>query len=290
MSKISPLTTGLIEDKPETAVTVLADMNPDDAASFLQTLTTRHAVSVLSRTSAWLSSDLIPKMSTVSGAAILADLEYQTTASIMRVVSDADRQRLLDALPKRLREDLLSTLTYPLDTVGAKMSTAIVVLKSDRTVAEAVAELRRIKRSRTGLVFVVDDARRLLGVANAGDLLQLPNESALSAVIDRTVVAIPARARLETVRSRADWDEYAQLPVVNRKKMVIGALSRKVFRQSGPAGEPQSKVVKSRPILGSMAGTFLASVVGLLQVLTDAEIKVHTSDEEPPQPDTGGTA
>lgn len=280
MSKISTLTISLIEDRPETAARGMGEVNPDDAADFLESLPTRHAVTVLSRSSASLASDLIPQMETASGAAILNGLDYQTTVSIMRMLDEADREKMLSALPKRLRNDLESTLSYPVGTVGAKMTTSIVIMKKHQTVADAIAELRRVKRSRTGIAFVVDSSRKLLGVISAGDLVQLPNESVLSAVMDISVVPISARSRLETVRSLSAWDDYAQLPVVSRKKLLIGALSRKTFRQAEATEPSLQDNLGSQSILASVASSFLASAMELLHVLTDAETNVRKPEDQ----------
>lgn len=281
MSKVSPLTIELIEKHPNTALKVLAALNPSDAAAFLETLPTRHAMSLMSNISAWSASTLISEMTPVSGAAILSELDYQTTASIMRVMQVADRGPFLSALPNKLNRDLVSTLTYPEDSVGANMSTNIVVMAADQTVADAFAELRQIKRTKTGVVFVVDDSRIILGIANADELLRRPNESRLSEVIDTSVVPISARARLSTVKSLPAWDDYAHLPVVNRQKILIGALARRTFRQPIVQTSPDPTETQAPTILTSVASAFFNSSVGLAQVLIDFEVKSEAAIDKP---------
>ena len=86
MSKVSPLTIELIERRPQTAVKVLANMDASDVADFFEALPTRYAVALISKVSAWSAAALICEMTPVSGAAILSELDYQGTASIMRVL------------------------------------------------------------------------------------------------------------------------------------------------------------------------------------------------------------
>lgn len=286
MSSVSPLTVGLIEDHPLTAVRALAAMDPDDAAVFCETLPTRHAAAVFSKMSAWSASTLIPQMTPESGAAIIAELDYQTAVSIVRVTPEASRKKLLSALPKQLSRDLTSTLTYPADTVGAKMSTTIVVMAADQTVGDAVAELRQIKRAKTGVAFVVDETRKLLGVVNAYELLQRPNNSPLSEVVDRSVRPLSARARLSTVESFAAWDDYAHMPVVNRQNILIGALARGKFRQPTVQTELDVAQVRTPSILASVASAFFAGGVGLARILTDVEVR----PDAPVQTGSRGTA
>lgn len=280
MSEVSPLTIELIERRPLTAVKVLAEMNASDAASFFEALPTRYAVSLVSKVSAWSASTLISEMTRVSGAAVLSELDYQTTASIMRVMAAADREEMLSALPKQLSRDLASTLTYPTDTVGAKMSTSIVVMTMDQSVGEAFSELRLIKRTKTGVAYIVDESRRLLGIVTADELLSLSNETRLGTVMEKSVAPISARARLSTVRSLPVWDDYAHVPVVNRQSILIGALARRSLRQL-IVDRPASPTQPQPPtIIASVASAFFNSSVGLAQVLIDVEVTSKNSINE----------
>ncbi|MGJ8530232.1 magnesium transporter MgtE N-terminal domain-containing protein [Maritalea sp.] len=277
MINVSPLTIELIERRPQTAVKVLADMDASDVAAFFEALPTRYAVALISMISAWSAAALISEMTPVSGAAILSELDYQTSASIMRVLPAASQKELLLALPKKLSGDLKSTLTYPDDTVGAKMATSVVIMTANQTVGEAFAELRQIKRTKTGVAYVVDDKRKLLGVVTADELFRLSNERLLGDVMETSVAPISARARLSTIRSLPAWDDYAHLPVVNRQKILVGALARRTLRQKTAEGPILATQPQSQSILSSIASAFISSSVGLAQVLVDFDVSIETT-------------
>lgn len=277
MSMVSPLTIELIEKRPLTALKALSTMSVSDSADFFEVLPTRYAVSLMSQISAWSAASFITEMTPVSGGAILSGLDYQNTASILRVVPDASRKQLLAALPKKLSSDLVSTLTYPADTVGAKMSTNIIVMASDQTVREAVSEFRQIKRTKTGVAYVVDGSRKLLGIVNAHELLQLSKDSKLGKVVDTSILSISARARLSAVKSMPAWDDYAYLPVVNRQNILIGALSRSIFKQSVTEKPLDTIRTNSPMILSSVASAFFTSSIQLAQLLVDGEATSNAS-------------
>jgi Mg/Co/Ni transporter MgtE len=276
MSKLSPLMIEYIDKRPLSAVKVLSEMDAGDVADFFEVLPTQQAVSLLSRISAWSASSLIAEMSSAAGAAILSKLDYETTASIMRVLSEESRSALLDALPRKLRRDLIVTLTYPTNTVGAKMSVNIVVMVGEQTVGDAFSALRRIKSTRSGVGFVVDESQRLLGAVSAEELLQLPNESRLSDVMDRLVRPLSARASLSSVKSLAAWDDYPHLPVVDRKKILIGALARRTLRKR--VVDTSTDPVQRPSLLASVAGAFFHSSVELSRIFIDLE---HATDAMP---------
>lgn len=270
MTTVSPLSIELIEKRPLTAVKVLEGMEPSDVAQFFEALPTRIAVALVSKVSVLSAATLLDEMTPVSAAAILSDLDYQTTASILRVEPDAAQKKLLSALPKKLCADLKSTLSFPADTVGAKMSTIIVIMFADQSIGEAFAQLRQIKRTKTGIVYIADAARKLIGLVTAEDLLRLSNESRLGDVMETSVPTISARSRLSAVKSLQAWDDYTHLPVVNRQKILIGALARRTFRQK--IVDKRRSPAQSHSILSSLASAFLGSSVGLVQVLTDVEV------------------
>ncbi|CAN0460288.1 unnamed protein product, partial [Ectocarpus fasciculatus] len=143
------------------------------------------------------------------------------------------------------------------------MLTNIVIMAADQTSADALAELRQKKRAKTGVAYVVDGSRKLLGIVSAGELLQSPNEALLSEAIDRSITPISARARLSTVKSLPTWNDYEQMPVVNRQKILIGALHRRVFRQPAEKDARDKADDQIPSIFTAVASAFATSAVGL---------------------------
>lgn len=271
MNKASALTLALIEKRPMTAAKSLESMAPSDAAAFVQVLPIAQSVSVISSMSAWRASTILSALHPKKGATILAQMEYQGAASLLRLVPEDERRSQLDALPRKLRRKLSSTLAYAADTVGANMSVMIVSIDAKQTVADALAELRLLQRARTGVAFVVDDDRHLRGVVSASELLQSPGGARLRDVMDRSVPLLSARARLASVSGLPAWDDYPQLPVVNREKQVIGALSRKIALRKTVEATPQTAAAEQSSILASIAYAFASSVLGLGELLADAD-------------------
>lgn len=290
MSKVSQLTIELIEKRPLTAVKVLAALDASDVADFFEVLPTRYAVTLISKISAWSAATLICEMTPVSSCAVLSELDYQVTASIMRVMPDANTKKLLLALPKKLSGELTSTLNYPADTVGAKMSSSLVIMTTDQTVGEAFSELRQIKSTKTGVVYIVDGSRKLLGIVTADELFRLPNDSHLGDVMEKSVAPISARARLSSVKSLNAWDDYAHLPVVDRQKILIGSLARRSFTQKITERANDLVQTQSPSILSSVASAFFSSSVELAQVLIDDEIAPTTTGKYTSTSELGKTS
>lgn len=272
MAERSALTLAFIEQKPLTAGRVLAAMEPDDAAAFLDPVPTRYTAIALSAMGAWPASSVIGRMEAASAAAALQGLAYQDAAAILRITPVEDRPQLLGALPGKLKRDFEMSLSFPEDTVGAHMTTAIMTLTRDHTIADAIDLVSRSPASTVEVVFIVDDEKKFIGAVSAPALLRSRKASVLGEVMDISVARISARSRLNTLVNLDAWDDYAELPVVSRQRHVIGALSRRT------AHTAQGRRLSGRPAPQSSAAlslmeAFLASALGLSELLADASIK-----------------
>lgn len=273
MSNPHPLTVGLVQRKPETAAKVVAQMEPSRAASILEVLPAALAASIFANMSTISAAAIVQGLQPTNAAAILSELNYQEMAAITRLVSDEARASLLEALPKKLSRDLRMTLNYPADTVGAKMNVLVVTVGASSSVAETLSELRKIKRSVSGVAFVVDETRRFLGAMHASDLLHLPQETPVAKVMDRSLTQIAARSRLTAVQTLRAWDDFTQLPVVDRRGRVVGALSRRaaVRARSNVDSISSDNENKETSVLAAIAGAFVASAVGVGELLLDID-------------------
>jgi magnesium transporter len=270
MASSTPLTIAYIEKRPLSAARALDTMDPGDAAAFLETIPTRFAARALSRMGTSPASSLLIRMNATGAAAALKELGYQDAAAILRLTPAEARPALLDELPEKLRRDFEASLSFPEDTVGANMTTAIMTLSSNHTIADALAQIRRSPRMDADTVFVIDDSRMLAGAVTAAQLLRYPENSALGGLMDTNAVSLSARARLSSVTDLEAWDECSFLPVISRQKQVIGALSRRTMRQAAEYRPPRDGVERTS-IVVSLAEAYFASAVALSQLLAGVD-------------------
>lgn len=265
MASSRSLILAFIEKRPGAAARVLTAMDADDAAALIQDIPVRFATRVLTRMGAWPVCGLLTRMDIHRAAATLGGFSHQNAAALLRLMDPDDRNRLLGELPAPLQRDLKVTLSYPLDTVGANMTTAILTQRIDHTVADARDHIRRATRADAGCVIVVDEDHRLAGLLAPVTLLRSTGNTLLTEVMDTEVEPIPARALLATARDLNGWDRYASLPVVSRHKHVIGTLGRAALRPAEAAGTfPQKAAVAGLP--AALADAFVGYLAGLARL------------------------
>ncbi len=281
MVKHSPLTLAFLDQKPAAAGRELATMAVDEAAVFLDAVPTRFAAPALAAMGPWSAASVASKMSPVSAAASLRAIDYRDASAILRIIPRSDRARILGELPEKLQRDLETSLTFPDDTVGAHMTTAILTLTEQHNVADAIELMRKPKKSKADIVFIVDGERKFAGAVAASDLLRHPRETPLGEIMDRGVIPISARATLASCGDLSSWNTCMVLPVLSRQKLVIGALPRKAVTHTENRKRP-SAVEPIRSIPLSILDAYLVSVFGLVRLMAGGEQFLSTLKERRP--------
>jgi len=270
MTNPSALTISFLEQRPSTAAQTLAEMDSNDAAAFLDSIPPRIAVRSFAHMNSWSASGLIKDMNAPSAAAVLQELDYPAAAAILRLVDEAERSALLKLLPEKLRRDLKTSLSFPDDTVGAQMTTAVLSLTKDETAAVAIALLRKSSSADPEPIFLVDEEKRLIGTVSPIGLLKSSASTLLIDIAERKIASLSARARVSSIARHSAWENQSYLPVLSRKKQLIGALSRAAVRE---LGRPQMLTEESDSvsIFAAMAGAFYESAVGLGRLVADVD-------------------
>ncbi|MVW73105.1 magnesium transporter [Bordetella sp. 15P40C-2] len=148
-------------------------------------------------------------------------------ADLFNRLSEEAKQKLLPALAKVERDDILKLASYPEGTVGSVTNSDYVYVSPDMSVAEALAHVRATAPNKETIyvIYVVDSEQRLCGTVSLRELV-LADEKAL---ISATMRAEPVFARAEWPREQAaemirDYDLLA-LPVINGGERMIGIVT-----------------------------------------------------------------
>lgn len=269
MSKASSLPLSFLEKRPFSAAQTLAEMPRGDAAGYLDSIPSRYVVLALGQMGQWASSSIMTLMVPASAASALREMDQISAAATLRLLDKAKRAELLDLMPERRRRELEAALGFPDDAVGAHMQTAIITVPQDATLAAAIAAFKGAPEIDANLIYIVDPSRELLGVAKANTLLAASGQARVIDIADPEIEAVSSRSRVEAVGSLSAWDEYSELPVLNRRKQLIGAITRKDLRRAiGLSGRETSE--GSFSIVGGIAEAFITSALGIGAMLTDA--------------------
>ena len=275
------------------AMALLESLQPADKADLVEGLTDADQVALLSQMLPADSADVLEEMEDEDAAAVAELLHVADLAGILNemeadeaadVLGDLSPERAAEAL--RVMEEpegVIPLLQYPDDTAGGLMTPAVVTLRRDWRVQEALDELRRVepRADSTYYLFVTDRVGILQGVVGLRSLVAAFPETTIEAVMDTNVVSVPVTADQEDCARTLSRYGLLALPVVDELGRLVGVITaddlievaedeatEDMYRMVGISGEERvfgplrSAVLKRLPWLAiNMVTLFIAITV-----------------------------
>jgi magnesium transporter len=155
---------------------------------------------------------------------LVATLDDDAAADLIGDLAPDEQARVLAALPRDEASELRELLQYPEDSAGGLMSTDVVVVRDDATVAEAMESTREQARAVAQFytVFVTDREGRLCGTLPFRVLITADSDAVVGALVRPTVAAVrPESDQEEVARLLARYNLVA-LPVVDGSGRLLG--------------------------------------------------------------------
>ena len=217
----------------------LKRMHPSDLADLLEELGRRERQELLDALDPQVAADALEEMHAEElgallreappeqAAALVAGMEPDEAVDALRDLNEEDRTELLEAMPAEDAERLNSLLEFPEGTAGGLMTTLMVTVQGDLTVAQVREQLRDYadRRSDIDAVLVVDDDGSLIDDVSLFELLLAGPDVRLDSLIGPPwPVVVDATAPLRDVVECLIENRSSSLVVVDDTGRPIGRI------------------------------------------------------------------
>ncbi|MBS0015676.1 MAG: magnesium transporter [Arthrospira sp. SH-MAG29] len=230
----------LLEDRNwEGAKTLLLPVQPVDIAEAIDGLPKAMQLTAFRLLSKQEAVEVYEHFSTDVQQSLIEEFRDSELLEIVNSMAPDDRAGLFDELPPRLVRRVLAQLSaeerqatsqllgYQAGTAGRLMTPEYIALRYNLTIKEASDRIRQLARDRevSYYVYVVDEQRRLMGVASLRDLLLADLEQFLGDIINPDVVFAQTDTDQEEVARSIQRYDLVALPVVDRDHTLVGVVT-----------------------------------------------------------------
>lgn len=211
---------------------IIEDLELEDAVTIVRSLPADRAADVVERLPTEIQIAVLGAIGHVDAAEILVEVDPDDRVDLVQELDESQRESVLAALEERepeIAEEVRELVGYDPETAGGLMTTELVQLGPETTVAEAIAEIRRLsdedEAETVYYVYVVGYGGRLLGVVSLRDLILAKPGATLSQIMKEKVITVHPGDHQEEVANLMARYDFTALPVVDDHGVLLGLVT-----------------------------------------------------------------
>lgn len=160
-------------------------------------------------------------------AAVLSELYVDDTADLLEEMPATVVKRLLRVVSPSERQTLNRILQYPENSAGSVLTTEVVDLKADMTVAAALRYIRAYGPDKETIYtcYVTDADRRLIGSLSVKDLLLARETDTIRDLMTVNPLSVVTAEQQETVAALFARYDLIALPVTDSEGRLVGIIT-----------------------------------------------------------------
>lgn len=212
---------------PSDLVEALDVLNTKDAASLLLTLAPLARAELFAHFPGKRQDALLRAMPREAVVMLFEHMPSDDRADLYNRLGEEAKQKLLPALAKVERDDILNLAAYPEGTAGSATTSDYVHVSPDMTVAEALAHVRATAPDKETIysIYVLDQDHRLNGTVSLRDLVLADASTSIGAIMRRDPVFARAQWPREQAAELIRHYDLLALPVTNGGERMIGIVT-----------------------------------------------------------------
>ncbi len=218
---------------------LLSEMNEVDIAMFMDRVKLNRVTTIFRTLPKDLAADVFPSLSPDIQERIVKDISDTELKEVIDELFVDDAVDLLEELPAYLvkrvltnaapdhRAQLNQFLQYPENSAGSIMTAEFVDLHSNMTVKDAFLRIRRtgIDKETVYTCYVIDEARRLLGVVPVRSLLLSDEDTPLTKIMETDIISVTTTDDQEEVARTFSKYGFMTIPVVDNENRLVGIVT-----------------------------------------------------------------
>lgn len=203
----------------------LQRMDLEEAQGVLLALPRRVAAASLAEMEFEKAEELLDSLRDDALRDLLLELPHNESTDLLGLLTPERQRILIDRLPPVHADAIRGLLSYSEDSAGGIMTDRFIALQGDQTVQQCMEMLRQrglSERDDVSYLYVVDKAKKLLGVVPIRQLVFAQPQQLISDIMRREVAFVRAEDDQEEIARRFEHYHYLGLPVLDRHGRLVG--------------------------------------------------------------------
>ena len=213
----APDLAAVFEDLPAEKLPVLFRLCPKDLAA-----------DVFAELTPATQQQLIDGLTDTELKAVVDELFVDDATDLVEEMPANVVKRILAQADPATRRMINELLKYPEDSAGGVMTTELMALRPDMTVAQAMDAIRKngFDKETINNCYVTDSSRRLVGVVSLRALVLAKNtEEPIEDLMDSNVVSVSTTTDQEDVSKLFEKYGFLAIPVVDAENRLVGIVT-----------------------------------------------------------------
>ncbi|QXT36374.1 magnesium transporter [Sphingomonas sanguinis] len=209
-------------------VDTLQSLSVEEAADALTQMPDARAVAVLDSPELRSAADILAHLTPARAAALLSQMAEDRAADVLTDMDEDDALAIRAELPAPVVASIDTLLRWPPDSAGGMMTTEYVASAADATVAEVLAHIRTVERSRETVysVFLLEPQGRLVATVSLRQLIAAePTSRAIDLARGHDPITVAPSTDREEVAHLIRRHDLLALPVVDEQGRPMGIVT-----------------------------------------------------------------
>lgn len=261
------LTYEYLRRHPDDAARVLERLPVEAVAELIRDLPARLSAPVMGAMLPYAAGRCLARLPAATAGALIAQSSPARASAMLRLVSEDQVNQIFQHVGGGHTARIRRLRSYPDDTVGAWVDSDVVALSGQYSVGEARDHLRAHPDLQLHQLYIVDERRRLVGVATLGALLQAEPTRSLAALSRPPRHTVSTRMSLQVARRHRGWAGLCALPVVEPGGEFAGELRLGALQQADSHRRAPADDELLLPAFENLTGAFCAAVSEIIRLL-----------------------
>lgn len=170
---------------------------------------------------------LLKKIGPMRSTELLDLMKGDDLALLLSDLPDKEVEKLIAEMRAEGKRDIRKKMKFPKRTAGRAMISQYVWVHESYSVEKAIDKLKHFREYADYLnyVYIIDDEKRLIGVASYRDLLLCDKDSPITSVMATDLYKVRETTKQSDVAKMIGTHDFLSAPVVNDEDILVGIIT-----------------------------------------------------------------